>query len=234
LGIINGIDTDVWNPQTDSMIVKQFSSRTLTKGKLANKTALCAEFGLDASKPLISFIGRLVGEKGADLLVETFSRTLDEHKGEVNVVILGSGEPDIERALASLNSRYSANYHAVIGYNEVLSHKIYASSDFLLMPSRVEPCGLNQFYSMRYGTVPIVRSTGGLRDTVIDISTKGGYGITFNDASVENACTGIHRAVELFSNTTVLNTLRKKIMALDFSWSQSANQYIRLYSSLIS
>lgn len=232
VGIINGIDTDVWNPQTDRMIAKTFTARTVAKGKADNKAQLCKEFNLDPNKPLVSFIGRLVGEKGADLLYEMVVRSLDQHKGDLNFMILGSGEPEVERALASLKENYSGNYNVLIGYNEGLSHQIYAASDFLIMPSRVEPCGLNQLYSMRYGTLPIVRSTGGLRDTVIDFESEGGYGVSFDDASVESACAAIDRAVALFANTAKINTLRKKIMALDFSWGQSANQYIHLYTSL--
>ncbi|MDF3077202.1 MAG: starch synthase [Sphingobacteriaceae bacterium] len=234
VGIINGIDTDVWNPQTDTMIVKQYAARTVGKGKETNKAALCAEFGLNADKPLVSFIGRLVGEKGADLLYDIIVRSLDKHKGELNFMVLGSGEPEIERALASIRDNYSGSYNVMIGYNEALSHRIYAASDFLIMPSRVEPCGLNQLYSMRYGTLPVVRSTGGLKDTVIDFESEGGYGVSFDDAGVESACTAVDRSVALFANTAKINTLRKKIMALDFSWDQSANQYIDLYTSLIS
>jgi starch synthase len=234
VGIINGIDTDVWNPQTDTMIVKQYAARTVGKGKETNKAALCAEFGLNADKPLVSFIGRLVGEKGADLLYDIIVRSLDKHKGELNFMVLGSGEPEIERALASIRDNYSGSYNVMIGYNEALSHRIYAASDFLIMPSRVEPCGLNQLYSMRYGTLPVVRSTGGLKDTVIDFESEGGYGVSFDDAGVESACTAVDRSVALFANTAKINTLRKKIMALDFSWGQSANQYIDLYTSLIS
>jgi len=119
-----------------------------------------------------------------------------------------------------------------IGYDETLSHLIYAGSDFLLMPSRVEPCGLNQLYSLRYGTVPIVRSTGGLKDTVIDFGDEGGYGIRFNNISVDDMSYSIGRAIALYHNAPHLQLLRKRMMALDFSWDRSAKEYITLYESL--
>jgi starch synthase len=127
---------------------------------------------------------------------------------------------------------FRKNYNVFIGYNEELSHRIYAGADFLLMPSRVEPCGLNQLYSLRYGTVPVVHSTGGLKDTVIDIESKNGYGICFNNLTEEDAAQAIARAVELYANTSQLQLLRKRMMSLDFSWDKSAQQYIKLYNSL--
>ena len=141
----------------------------LTKGKAANKKVLCETFGLDPGKPLIVFIGRLVGEKAADLLPQVIGDSFYHIGRKMNFLILGSGEPRCGRTTGSDEERSAAgDYNAYIGYNEALSHLMYAGADFLLMPSRVEPCGLNQMYSMRYGTVPVVRKTGGLKDTVID------------------------------------------------------------------
>ncbi len=119
-----------------------------------------------------------------------------------------------------------------IGYDEPLAHLIYAGSDFLLMPSRVEPCGLNQLYALRYGTVPIVRSTGGLKDTVIDFGDEGGYGIRFNNATVKDMCEALSRAIVLYNDTKHLQLIRKRMMELDFSWNKSAAAYIALYESL--
>ena len=232
VGIINGIDTDIWNPATDPMIPVNYDIKTLQKNKQLNKKAVCKEFGLNSKLPLISFIGRLVGEKGADLLPEALTRSLTELKGKVNFIVLGSGEPEVEDLLSGLKESFPDNYNVYIGYNEALSHRIYAGSDFLLMPSRVEPCGLNQLYSMRYGTVPVVRSTGGLIDTVIDFSEPEGYGICFKRAEVDEICEAIFRSVELSSNTAQLNLLRTRMMGLDYSWHQSARQYIELYNSL--
>ena len=233
-GIINGIDTEVWNPETDKMLLSNFSIDTQKKAKQENKRYLCKEFGLPVTKPLIAFIGRLVGEKGADLLPEIISNILTEHKGKVSFLILGSGEPEVEEQLLALQIKYKKCCHVEIGYNEELAHRIYAGADFLFMPSRVEPCGLNQLYALRYGSIPVVRSTGGLRDTVTDIDTEHGYGLRFENPTVESACLALARAIDLFANTARVQLLRKQIMTLDFSWDKSANQYINLYKSLIS
>jgi len=231
-GIINGIDTEVWNPKTDPMIPVNFTAATLGQGKQGNKAALCERFQLSPDGPLISFIGRLVGEKGADILAESISRSIREHRGEVNFIVLGAGEPYMEDALRKLREQFPDQYNVFIGYDESLAHLVYAGSDFLLMPSRVEPCGLNQLYALRYGTVPMVRSTGGLKDTVIDFGDEGGYGIRFNRVSVDDVCHSVDRALTLYTNTPHMELLRKRMMALDFSWDRSAKEYISLYESL--
>jgi starch synthase len=231
-GIINGIDTQVWNPETDPMIAQTFSIAQLAKGKQANKEALCARFDLQTDKPLISFIGRLVIEKGADLIAEAMERSLIEHPYGFNFLVLGTGDKATEKELLRLKELYPEQCNVFIGYDESLAHLVYAGSDFLLMPSRVEPCGLNQLYSLRYGTMPIVRSTGGLKDTVIDFGDKGGYGIRFNNASVEDICGAVSRAIVLYAKPKQLQTLRKLMMNLDFSWDRSSREYITLYESL--
>ncbi|MFD2161587.1 glycogen synthase [Paradesertivirga mongoliensis] len=232
VGIINGIDTDVWNPSIDPMISANYNTETATAGKAANKALVCKEFFLSDDKPLVAFIGRLVGEKGADLLPEAVTRILLKHPDEVNILILGSGEKEIEEELAALTSTFKENYNVFIGYHEALSHRIYAGADFLIMPSRVEPCGLNQLYSLRYGTVPIVRSTGGLKDTVIDVSEENGYGIRFEEANVDSIVDSVSRAVEIYKNSTQMELLRNRMMNLNYSWHQSAAQYITLYNNL--
>jgi starch synthase len=231
-GIVNGIDTEVWNPVADPMIAGPIDPLQPDAGKLKNKQALCERFGLSPDLPLIAFIGRLVVEKGADLLPEAFTQSLQEHAGQVNILMLGAGEKETEAALTALNEQFPDNYKTYIGYNEELAHHIYAGSDFLLMPSRVEPCGLNQLYALRYGTVPIVRRTGGLIDTVIDFGDEGGYGICFNQSNVNDITYSISRAITLYKNSEHLQLLRKRMMALDFSWTQSAKQYNQLYESL--
>lgn len=233
VGILNGIDTQVWDPASDPMITANYSVAKIDPGKNQNKLALCERFNLDPEKPLISFIGRLVVEKGADLLAEAFSLTLNRYAGQMNILVLGTGDIYIQDELKLLLDIHPNDYNAYLGYDESLSHLIYAGSDFLLMPSRVEPCGLNQMYALRYGTVPIVRSTGGLKDSVIDFGEENGYGIRFNEPTVDDICVAISRAVELYQNTAHLQLLRKRMMALDFSWDQSAGQYIKLYQSLI-
>ena len=232
LGIINGIDTDIWNPKTDAMIAENFSLQKVAAGKQKNKEALCTRFNLSTDRPLISFIGRLVGEKGADLLPEAIRQSIVAHPGGVNFCLLGAGEVSVQEQLTALKDEFPDQVGLFIGYDESLAHQVYAGSDFLLMPSRVEPCGLNQLYALRYGTVPVVRTTGGLKDTVIDFGDEGGYGIRFIQASVGDIVHAVGRAVGLYQNTPHLQLLRKRMMALDFSWDRSAKEYINLYESL--
>ena len=179
-GILNGIDADVWDPATDKFIELNYDADDVEENKQTNKEALCKEFNLNPQKPLIVFIGRLVGEKAADLLPDAIISSMYSVQGYVNFLLLGSGEPHVEWQLKQLAQSFPANYNVMIGYNEALSHRMYAGADFLLMPSRVEPCGLNQMYAMQYGTVPMVRSTGGLKDTVTDMGDwqVGAYGLT--------------------------------------------------------
>jgi len=231
-GIVNGIDTEVWNPATDPMIVERFTAAKVTAGKQANKAALCARFNLSVDLPLISFIGRLVVEKGADLIAEAIELSLKENPDKINFFILGAGDEETEKELQLLKEKYGKNCNVFIGYNEELAHLVYAGSDFLLMPSRVEPCGLNQLYSLRYGTMPIVRTTGGLKDTVIDFGEKEGYGIRFEKASVEDICYSVNRAITVYADAKKMQQLRKRMMALDFSWDVSARKYIEIYQSL--
>jgi starch synthase len=231
-GIINGIDYAVWNPATDTYILDNFSIKDVEEGKQINKNKLCDDFGFDSSLPLFVFIGRLVGEKAADLLPESIYRAFEQMPGQFSFLILGSGEPEVEAALVQMQNYYVGYYNSQISYNEKLSHQMYAGADFLLMPSRVEPCGLNQLYAMRYGTVPVVRRTGGLKDTVIDIGEKDGYGICFNQASVSDIVQGMERAVGLYQDQSTFNKVRKKMMKVETSWEKSAAQYIDLYLSI--
>jgi starch synthase len=233
-GILNGIDDAVWNPAADSYIDNNFSVENVAEGKLASKQILCEQFSLDIEKPLFIFIGRLVHEKAADLLPQAIYDAVYHLQGTMNFLILGSGDAIVEQELENMKTPLAGYYNSKIGYNEKLSHQMYAGADFLLMPSRVEPCGLNQMYAMRYGTIPIVRNTGGLRDTVIDYGEAGGYGIVFNDATVWDITYSIHRALELYKKTKRLHKIRTTIMKIDNSWQKSAESYIDLYSSLLS
>ncbi len=232
VGILNGIDTEVWDPKKDPMIANKISITQIAKGKEANKAVLCERFNFSPDKPLVSFIGRLVFEKGADLIATALEESINEYPGGFNFLMLGAGDKEIEKELLELKDFYPDQCNVFIGYDEALAHLIYAGSDFLLMPSRVEPCGLNQLYALRYGTLPMVRSTGGLKDTVIDFSEAGGYGITYNDAHVEDICTAIGRALTLYNDPKKMQSLRKTMMTLDFSWDRSAAEYIDLYKSL--
>ncbi len=232
LGILNGIDYNFWNPRTDKLIVQKYNSKTFIEGKKINKQKICSDFHFDESLPLFIFIGRLVGEKAADLLPASILKAYQQFGQQFNFLILGSGEASIESAISEIKQDHVGYYHSQIEYNETLSHQMYAGADFLLMPSRVEPCGLNQMYALRYGTIPIVRRTGGLYDTVIDFGDKNGFGICFNHASVEDIVYSIGRALDLYQSSDKVNSLRKKMIRINHSWERSAKDYIDLYNSI--
>lgn len=228
-GIINGIDTEVWNPETDPMLDFNFSQKDVIIKKKKNKQNICKEYGLRPDLPLFAFIGRFATEKGADLLPEIVQRSIKQSFGALNIMILGSGNPYIENKLKEYDYTYT-NFALDLGYKEHLSHQIYASADFLLMPSRVEPCGLNQMYSMKYGTVPVVSYTGGLRDTVKDIST-GGAGINFTYPGVDDVIHAMNRALMMYNQKGLMGNLIQANMNFDFAWEKSAEKYIALYHS---
>jgi starch synthase len=232
IGILNGIDTTVWNAEDDKYLEAHYNSENVLKGKHENKLSLCNEFNLDPTRPLFVFIGRLVHEKAADLLPQAIYDAVLHLEGKMNFLILGSGEPHVEWQLSNLTVPLAGYYNSRIGYNEKLSHRMYAGADFLLMPSRIEPCGLNQMYALRYGTIPLVRNTGGLKDTIVDIGEPGGYGIIFNEAKVWDITYSIHRAMELYTQKERMENIQKKIMNIDNSWENSAKQYLNLYKSL--
>ena len=230
-GILNGIDTDVWNPKTDPLLDYNYGIDNYKEKKYANKKILCDLFNLDVAKPLIVFIGRLVGEKAADLLPAAIADSIYYMEGRMNFLVLGSGDHEVENQLTELHNEFFGYYNSQIGYNEKLSHQMYAGADFLLMPSRVEPCGLNQMYALRYGTIPIVRRTGGLQDTIKDYEEEGGFGVCFNTASVGDICNGVHRALQLYDDKEKTNKIIKQIMQIDHSWERSAGIYINLYNA---
>ena len=230
-GILNGIDTEVWNPETDSYLEHHYGARTFEEGKAENKKALCKEFNLDPEKPLFVFIGRMVGEKAADLLPQAISDSIYYLNGRMNFLVLGSGQHWVEQQLESMKGHFFGYYNSQIGYNEGLSHRMYAGADFLLMPSRVEPRGLNQMYALRYGTVPLVRRTGGLNDTVVDYGDKGGFGVCFHEATVGEITHAVYRALALYDDKEKMQRIVNKIMQIDHSWERSAQIYINLYRS---
>lgn len=232
VGILNGIDADVWNPADDKYIEDHFTTKTIVKGKLANKTKLCESFNLDIEKPLMVFIGRLVGEKAADILPASIATSMFRYDGAASFLILGSGDPAVEDQLREMQGRFGGLYNAYIGYNEKLSHLIYAGADFLMMPSRVEPCGLNQMYAMRYGTVPMVRSTGGLQDTVIDMGEQNGYGIRFNHPSIDDLVYSIGRAVDVYKDKDHMQKMRVTMMEIDNSWEKAVGEYVKVYEEI--
>ncbi len=229
IGIVNGIDAEVWDPKTDSALVATLKT-SIPAFKLANKTEIINQFDLQPDLPMVTFVGRLVAEKGADLIPDIISRVLNSGL-KVNFVILGSGDPQIAEHIQGLTHYFPQNVGVRIAYNEKLAHVLYAASDFLLMPSLIEPCGLNQLYAMRYGSVPIVRSVGGLRDTVPDIGEPdgSGRGIRFDRFSGEDGFWAIYRAVELYKDKKAMLELQKKLVAIDSSWEKTVKIYQDIY-----
>jgi len=234
-GILNGIDMDQWNPASDPYISQTFDSTTLAKKGL-NKAELQKRVGLpvDANIPLFGLISRLVEQKGIDLVLDC----LPEIAGmPLQLVLLGSGSRSFEQRLYNFAETNPDKIAIIIGYDESLSHMIEAGSDIFLMPSRFEPCGLNQMYSQRYGTLPIVRKTGGLADTVVDavpetLNNRTATGIVFNDAHSGTLMEAIKRSLLLYNNPKIWRQLQINGMQKDYSWTNSAKQYMTLYSHL--
>ncbi len=232
IGILNGIDNEVWNPVNDKYLTDHYSVKKVTAGKQKNKASLCEQFSLDPEKPLFVFIGRLVGEKAAEILPDAIKTSLYYTQGAACFLVLGSGDPDVEWRFTEMIEPYKGSFNAVIGYDETLSHRMYAGADFLLMPSRVEPCGLNQMYAMRYGTVPVVRSTGGLQDTVVDMGEHEGFGIRFNHASIHDVEYSIGRGISVYQDSAHMEKMRRWMMQIDHSWESTVDQYTQVYKSL--
>ena len=233
-GILNGIDYQEWNPATDPYLRHHYSVKTPNRKK-KNKQALQQQFYLPQSeqKLFIGLISRLVSQKGIDLSIEAITRLLEEGQ-DIQLICLGSGEADFEQALRVLRARFPDKVALTIGYDEKLSHQIEAGVDVFLMPSRFEPCGLNQMYSLRYGTLPIVRNTGGLADTVVDANDENrkigiANGFCFHEASAEALYETLERATALFQHPRIWRKLMITAMEGDFSWENSANIYIDLY-----
>ena len=158
--------------------------------------------------------------------------SINNTQGQANFLVLGSGDTEVEWQFQQMVAPFQGIFNAVIGYDETLSHKMYAGADFLLMPSRVEPCGLNQMYAMRYGTVPIVRSTGGLQDTVVDMGDANGFGIRFNYATVYDVDYSIGRAVSVYQDKKHMEKMRKHMMQIDHSWESTVDQYTQVYAGI--
>ena len=228
-GILNGVDYDVWNPATDTAIAAPYSVSELS-GKAICKTALLRTYGLphEPDLPLIGMIARLVDQKGVDLLAQALGVLLER---DLRLVILGAGEPHYQDFLVAQARAHSDRMGVRVEFNDKLAHQIEAGSDCFLMPSRYEPCGLNQIYSMRYGTIPIVRATGGLRDTVLPYRADSGTGtgFVFEDASAEALIGAVQEALIAFADRAAWHRLMRNAMVQDFSWTQSAQHYVDLY-----
>lgn len=233
-GILNGIDLDTWNPQKDSYISQNYSVEgAWQKAKLANKNSLLTKVGLTKTQaPLLGFIGRLVEQKGVDLitemLVKLFSTT------DAVMIILGSGDRIYEEELTKLAEDYPSRLYVHIGYSEELSHQIEAGCDLFIMPSRFEPCGLNQMYSLRYGTPPVVNFTGGLADTVTDVTAmalkdKQANGFVFRDVNAEALLATVIRALTIYKKPEQWQQICETAMQQKLGWESSANKYQALY-----
>jgi starch synthase len=227
-GIVNGIDDDEWHPVSDRWIAANYSAGDLS-GKAACRRDLLAEFGIVAGDaPVLGIIGRMTAQKGFDLLEQIWEWIAGQ---PLRLVILGAGERRFEEAIGELGRRYPDRIAVRVAYDDALAHKIEAGSDMYLMPSRYEPCGLNQIYSLKYGTVPIVRETGGLADTVSDADRNPGEGtgFTFRRYEAEDLKDAVSRALAAFADRPRWDVIVRRGMALDFSWEASAREYVNLY-----
>lgn len=232
-GILNGVDYSLWNPETDRLISRNYSAANLA-GKKNCKTVLQSAFSLTSKPdfPLIGMVSRLTSQKGFDLIERTLDGLMNR---DIQLVILGAGEKHYQDFLTHAVSKYPQKLAVKIAYNEALSHQIIAGSDILLMPSRYEPCGLTQLYAFKYGTVPIVHATGGLKDTVqqYDPLTEKGNGFVTESYESANLLAAADRALEVFRQGEKWQALMKADMKLDFSWDKPARAYLELYQRLV-
>lgn len=229
-GILNGIDVEEWDPQSDPYIWAPYSRQDLG-GKALNRAALLRELELSGEGPVVGMVGRLTEQKGLDLVITGLSRLLSMG---VSLVVLGTGEARYAQALQEAERRWSKHIRVLLEYSEAWAHRIIAAADFLLVPSRFEPCGLTQLYALRYGTIPIVRATGGLKDTVQDVSA-GGNGFVFEEYTTEAMLLALTRAVQLWrEDPQKVAELRRRGMSEDHSWTRSAQEYLRVYERVLS
>ncbi len=230
-GILNGVDAGVWNPQIEPL---PYSARAM-QGKAANRAALCAQFRLEVPGPLAIIVSRLTDQKGIDLVPQVLPEFIEAGGG---LVVLGSGDPGLEGAMRDLAARYPGRVGLRIGYDEALSHRLFAGGDAVLVPSRFEPCGLTQLYGLRYGTLPVVAAVGGLADTVIHanpaaISAGVATGITFHPTDAVAFATAMRQLLALHADPKLWARVQKNAMKQDVSWANSAREYAALYESLL-
>lgn len=234
-GILNGVDYDIWSPKKDSTIKQPYDKTTLTR-KISNKTALQDEFDLTVNpiKPIFAVVSRLSWQKGLDLVEQVVPQII-ENGGQL--VLLGTGEAHLQHAFEELANKYPDDVAVVIGYDEALAHRIIAGADITLVPSRFEPCGLTQLYSLQYGTLPLVRRTGGLADSVFDASLENldediTTGFVFERETIEDLSKAIKRSFVLWKNFDKWEQVQSNAMDSDFSWDISAQSYLQLYQTL--
>jgi starch synthase len=233
IGILNGIDVTAWNPKTDPLIPSHFDASRL-EGKRSNKRALLREFGLDDTKldrPVISMISRIDVQKGFDLLVTILDYLLSK---DLHFLLLGTGNKETEAYLKTVAERYPGKASIRFAFENGLAHLTEAGSDIFLMPSKYEPCGLNQMYSLRYGTVPVVRATGGLADTIseFDPRTGQGTGFRFTEYEPSDFREAVDRALAIWPDRKLWTKLMRNGMKQDFSWNHSAARYLEMYTGL--
>lgn len=232
-GIVNGIDYSQWNPDTDQFIPFKYSVKTLD-AKVENKKYLLKRFNkkFEQGVPLVGMVTRLVEQKGIDLVIDGFA---DLMKLKVQFILLGTGEKQYHTKLEALAKKYPDQMSLELGYNDELAHLIEGASDIFLMPSKFEPCGLNQLYSLKYGTIPVVRKTGGLADTVTEVNPQKltGSGFFFEDFKAGEMVKAVSRAVTLFGDQKNWQKVMRNAMTEDFSWTSSAKQYEELYNKIL-
>lgn len=232
-GIINGIDTDVFNPETDVHIYKNYNISNYSKNKLENKKQLLKEFGLTYHDvPLFGLVSRLVDQKGVDLLMPIMDKLIADT--DALFILMGSGDSTYENYFRYLEHKYPSRFKCYIGYNDNIAQKIYAGADIFLMPSKFEPCGLGQMIALRYGTLPLVRETGGLKDTVKPFNQyeNTGWGFSFTHYNSSSLDEVMRLAINTYKNKDAWNGLVTRGMELDYSWTNSAKEYIKLYEKI--
>jgi starch synthase len=230
-GVINGIDYGYFSPDKGGDIDFKYTKRTVKSGKAKNKRALLNELGLDTSEdiPLIVMITRLASQKGIDLLLYIADELLSR---KVQLVVLGTGDKEYEQALRELESRHS-NFKALLKFDRVISKKLYASADIFLMPSKFEPCGLAQMICCSYGTIPVVRATGGLYDTIKPYGEEGSNGFTFSSYNAHDFLGAVDRALNVYSKAEDWSALVKRAVNSNFTWDESALKYLSIYNNLL-
>ena len=230
-GVINGIDYSYFSPDKGGEIDFPFTKRTVKSGKAKNKKALCEELGLDtaADIPLAVMITRLATQKGIDLFLHVAEEMLSK---KIQIVVLGTGEKDYENALKSLEARHP-NLRALLKFDRVISKKLYASADIFLMPSKFEPCGLAQMICCSYGTIPVVRATGGLYDTIIPYGLDNSNGFNFSNYNAHDFLYAVERALVVYDDEKEWSELRKRALNCDFTWNRSAAKYMQIYNNLL-
>ncbi|MDP3615442.1 MAG: glycogen/starch synthase, partial [Rubrivivax sp.] len=231
-GILNGIDTEVWNPATDPAIAQRYDSERL-QGKAVCRLALQRELGLqtDGQALLLTIVSRLTAQKGLDLLLAALPEML---QAGVQLAVQGTGEPALEAAFRMAQQAHPGRVHVHIGYDEARAHRLVAGADAILVPSRFEPCGLTQMYGLRYGTLPIVRRVGGLADTVQDVGDAQDTGFVFDAATPQELLRAVLRAVEAQREGQAWQARVASAMAQELSWAQPASDYLDLYQALLS